>query len=148
MIRHLRSFICAKLARFSPKVLIRVIFSALLVSIIFYLKTIFFPDFSFLQVAYCVNVNDMALTTITPNPIEMHFIAGSDAIRMASISNSSTVYEPTPEPSLLEEGGVIEENDRPRSNFSYICPTVTLYAGAGIAVVSWTIFIFYLLGVG
>jgi len=148
MIRRFRSFICANMARFSLKVLIRVILSALLVSIIFYLKTVFFPDFSFLQVAYCVNVNDIAVTTITPNPIEIHFIAGSDAIRMASISNSSTVYEPTPEPSLLEEGGVIEENDQPRSNFYYICPTVTLYVGAGIAVVSWTTFILYLLGVG
>lgn len=66
----------------------------------------------------------------------MHFMAGSDAIRMASISNSSTVYEPTPEPSLLEEGGVIEENDAPQSNFHYICPTVTLYVGAGLAVIS------------
>ncbi len=148
MIRRFKSFICRSTWTFSPKIVIRFIFSVLLVSTIFYLKTVFFPDFTFLQVAHCVNVNDIVLTTITPNPMETHFMAGSDAIRMASISNSSTVYEPTPEPSLLEEGGVIEENDQPRSNFYYICPTVTLYVGAGIAVVSWTTFILYLLGVG
>jgi hypothetical protein len=136
MITKTRLLLRTAFGHYIVKILFGILLTTFSVVAIFYFKLTFFPDFSLFQIVQCVNANDIALRTITPNPIEMHFIGGSDAIRIASISNSSTIYEPTPEPSLLEQGGVLQENEQPRPNFYYVCPTVTLYIGAGIAVVS------------
>ena len=90
MIRRFRSFICTW--TFSPKILIRFVFSILLVSIVFYLKTVFFPDFTFLQVAHCVNVNDIAPTTITPNPMETQ-ISLDNQIERSSLNSEELLEE-------------------------------------------------------